>query len=371
MEQHQLPFWLREHYIKLLPIVKSDFYMDDLISGADTIEQAIALQHQIEEILCGVCLPLRKWRTNQPELLANHDLENTPNYLITDDGNSKTLGLCWDPRTDSLSYSLSLEIQQVATKHTVLSTMSRIFDPLGLISPIVVRIKLLLQQIWQSRIEWDESLPMHLDTGWKLLQRQLIEINNIRVPRQVAIPNLCTIELNGFSDASEQVYGACIYIRTTDGDGKHSSRLVTAKSRVSPLKVVALPRLELCGALLLTRLMSKTEESIKKTFVANRVADIQDTTTRDEWRHIKSEANPADIVSRGANPSQLLKSDLWWSGPSLLLKDKEHWPSPKSDLFTGPDDMPERRKEIQIVLISIIMHLFLTNTALSQNCREL
>ncbi|GJQ85816.1 hypothetical protein Trydic_g10266, partial [Trypoxylus dichotomus] len=82
-----------------------------------------------------------------------------------------------------------------------------------------------------------------------------------------------------------------------------------------------------------------------KTFVAKRVAEIQESSTRDEWRHIKSKTNPAHIVSREANSSQLLKSDLWWSGPKFLLKDKKHRPISKSHLFTDPD-IPERRKEI-------------------------
>ncbi|KAK9687237.1 Pao retrotransposon peptidase [Popillia japonica] len=268
---------------------------------------------------------------------------------IADDESVKTLGLYWDPKADSLNYFVNLEIQQKVTKLVVLSTMSKIFDPLRLICPIVVKVKLLLQQICQSRVGWDESLPMDLDTCWRTFQKQLIEINDIRIPRRVTTPNFSRIELYGFYDAPERAYGACVYVRTTDVNGIHFSKLISAKLRVSPLKVVALPRLELCGALLLVRLMTKIAENVKlkcmnryywcdstivlhwiaaepitwKTFVTNRVAEIRESTTV-EWKYVNSELNPVDIVSRGASPRQLFKSELWWYGPEFLLKNSEH-----------------------------------------------
>ena len=146
------------------------------------------------------------------------------------------------------------------------------------------------------------------------------------------------------ADSSSYAYGACIYIRCTDEFSQTTCNLLCAKSRVAPLKVITIPRLELCGALLLAQLFEKAVGSLKmdfdkavlwsdstivlswisssssilKTFVANRSSEIQKLTSDCVWSHIEGIQNPADIVSRGCPPKNLLENELWWHGPHLL-----------------------------------------------------
>ncbi|KAK9729045.1 Phosphotyrosine interaction domain (PTB/PID) [Popillia japonica] len=147
---HQAAIEAASSYPEASRVIIEDFYMDDLISGADTIEQARTLKLQIKEVFREACFPLRKWCTDRPELLESRGCENTQSYIIPDDESFKTLGLYWDPKADSLNYFVNLEIQQKVTKRVVLSTMSKIFDPLGLISLIVVTIR----QLFKSELWW-------------------------------------------------------------------------------------------------------------------------------------------------------------------------------------------------------------------------
>lgn len=173
-----------------------------------------------------------------------------------------------------------------------------------------------------------------------------ISSRSYKIPRRVICNDPIRIELHGFSDASERAYGACIYVRSTNSSQEHHVKLLCAKSRVAPLKVVSLPRLELCGALLLSQLYQRVIEALsinidsvhfwcdstialswiagnpsKWSTFANRVAEIQKLTTNGQWHHIHSESNPADVLSRGMNPDEIRVHDLWWNGPSFLQED--------------------------------------------------
>lgn len=254
------------------------------------------------------------------------------------------------------------------SKRTILSEVSRLFDPLGLVGPIIVIAKIILQEIWRSGTDWDESLPQDLHTRWSKLWLQLIDLGKLSIPRCVKFKSdPQSVQLHGFCDASQRAYGACVYVRTTLGPGEYRSELLCSKSRVAPIKTVSLPRLELCAALLLARLISKIGEALNlsrvqqflwsdstialswilsssgrwSVFVANRVGEIQRLTNSHHWHHVVSSNNFADILSRGLNPQDLAKSSMWWHGPNFLQLDNDSWPS--SSFVQLKKDMPETR----------------------------
>ncbi|XP_060831683.1 uncharacterized protein LOC132915932 [Bombus pascuorum] len=161
----------------------------------------------------------------------------------------------------------------------------------------------------------------------------------------------------------------------TNPDGHIWTRLLTAKSKVAPLKSQTIPRLELSGALLLaslttavlqalskpiTRIVYWTDSTIVlhwintsphtlKTFVANRVADIQRQTQTSEWRHLSTTDNPADLISRGQTPEDLLRSTMWQQGPKWLQKAEKYWPKWNPVPLT---EIPEQKKATCLSLIS-------------------
>ena len=353
-------------------IIKTDFYMDDLITGGTSVEEVKNLKTQIDTILRQAGFSLRKWASNKEEVLKDTE-NNDANYIITNKDNQKTLGLSWDTIRDELTYSVDLNTTNEVTKRSILSCISKIFDPLGALSPITMKAKLIVQNLWKEQLDWDDPIPMMLRTAWIKFQEQLKNVNKIRLPRQVTMTNYTRLELHGFSDSSEIAYGACVYIRTINDEGKTLTNLLCAKSRLAPLRTVNLPRLELCAALMLARLMRKAANALDteiqaqylwsdstialswiaaepncwKTFVSNRVAEIQELTAKMDWRHISSSLNPADLITRGLNPQQLQTNELWWHGPSFLNEEEAEWPP---QCTYNQTDVPERRIEKPLTL---------------------
>ncbi|XP_033225741.1 uncharacterized protein LOC117178421 [Belonocnema kinseyi] len=185
----------------------------------------------------------------------------------------------------------------------------------------------------------------------------------IKIPRRILCTEPIEIQLHGFSDASKTAYGACIYLRSKGPDGNIYTNLLCSKSRVAPLQTQSIPRLELCGALELSRLCSKVtlsldlsinkiylwcdativlgwlkkEPSTLPIFESNRVSKIQELTRTESWRYVRSEDNPADCISRGVAPNILQASKLWWEGPNCLRKAEREWPSISFSIKEPPE----------------------------------
>ncbi|GFX86208.1 integrase catalytic domain-containing protein [Trichonephila clavipes] len=122
----------------------------------------------------------------------------------------------------------------------------------------------------------------------------------------------------GYADASESVYGALVYMHCVKEDGSTTTKLISNKSRVAPIKVISFPRLELSAYSTIAIAWINTPANQLNTFVGNRVSKIQTLTENFEWKHTPSAQNPADIISRGVNTEELSSLTLWWNGPQHL-----------------------------------------------------
>ncbi|GFT34144.1 integrase catalytic domain-containing protein [Trichonephila clavipes] len=321
------------------PVVLSDCYMDDILSRSESIEGVIELQQQLIETFKTAGMHLHKWCGNLPEITSN-----LQEYAFLESEETKALGMIWNPKLDCFLFRIEQQRPTSFTKRMVLSTIARIFDPLGLLGPIITWAKIFMQRLWLLELGWSDDLPFKEQKEWRRFIDSLKAVNNISIDRCIVIHRAESIELHAFSDASEKAYGSSIYLKSISALGEVKVCLVTSKSRVSPLKQISIPRLELCGAVLAAKLMKKVKEALNlqitavhfwsdstiviswihresrelKTFVANRVSKIHQLSSRDQWHHIASEQNPADVLSRGLLPEELRDDSLWWHGPELL-----------------------------------------------------
>ncbi|XP_054257068.1 uncharacterized protein LOC128982054, partial [Macrosteles quadrilineatus] len=202
---------------------------------------------------------------------------------------------------------------------------------------------------------------------WSTFVNELPEIENLEIGRYISLSDAVNIQLHGFSDASELGFAGCVYLRTENPQGSIYVNLLIAKSRVAPLKRITIPRLELCGAHILAKLLHYCVDQLSdrykidsvtawsdstvalswihtpshrlKLYVANRVAQIQELTPSCIWKHISTLENPADVASRGLTPSLLIHNKLWWSGPTWLKSSSDSWPQPSSHL--PEEELPE------------------------------
>ena len=187
----------------------------------------------------------------------------------------------------------------------------------------------------------------------------MLLLQEIKIPRCLKNSNLVTsVTLHSFSDASEKAYAAVVYARHEYEDKSITTQLIASKTRLSPLKAISIPRLELMGALIGVRLTKQVSTALEipvkdatfwvdsmnvlhwihersrdyKPFVAHRVGEIHDESCPDQWKHVPTELNPADYGSRGMNVSEMTNSQQWWFGPEFLKKSKDAWPEEKIEI---------------------------------------
>ncbi|XP_075170124.1 uncharacterized protein LOC142242433 [Haematobia irritans] len=224
-----------------------------------------------------------------------------------------------------------------------------IYDPLGFASCYTIGLKILLQEIWRSGVHWDEDLPQDLVTKWYRWKENLAGIMSLEIPRcySVYLRQANSVQLHCFVDAGEFGYAAVCYLRVRFGTFITVS-MVMAKNKVSPLKPISIPRLELQAAVLGIRMVQKVRQvdgikvekcyywSDSKTvlrwlrmdprkfrpFVMHRVGEILEHSQVDQWMWIKSKFNPADLATK-VNTN--IDSSFWLFGPEFLLAEECDW----------------------------------------------
>ncbi|XP_072388594.1 uncharacterized protein [Diabrotica undecimpunctata] len=344
-------------------------YMDDILSGTNDFSSLETIYSELNTILGKHGFKLHKWQSNSSEFLSS--ISQTSSYEIDFNINgspSNILGLKWNPLSDLLLIrTTNIQEPAVLTKRSILSFISSVFDPLGVINPLIVQGKLIMQKLWQSQISWDT--PIFDDSilqSWKKFLSLLSDISNMSIPRYL-IDNktICSISLHGFCDASQLAYGACVYLVVSYNDNTFSSRLIAAKSRVNPLKnKLTIPKLELCSmellAILSSRIIQILHDTIKiesinlwsdslvaltwvkrseleiSPFVKKRVLTVRDNSRNTTWRHIRSPLNPADHLSRGNFSSDVRQ--FWFHGPPFLSQTNDF---DSIDSFELLNEVPE------------------------------
>lgn len=334
--------------------IKYQFYVDDFFDSVETIEEAQKTIKNISSKLAEYGFILRKWKASAEAILSNlrdTEKDTSPSNVF------KTLGVQWQPATDSFLF-VPAELKTVKewTKRTILSDISKLFDPLGWLSPCVITTKIFMQKLWLLQVDWDDKLSDRIVTEWLNIRQQFVTSCAVKIPRWLGLKNDADhISTHGFCDAAETAMVGVVFIRIKYNEEQIICKLIAAKTRVAPLKKLTIPRLELNAAVLLTKLMKKVKDALKignlqqqawsdseivlhwlashpsrwKTYIASRTAEIQDSLPSHMWRHVGSLQNPADCASRGMTRDELEKCELWWNGPDFLYKSEYEWPQNK------------------------------------------
>ena len=281
---------------------------------------------------------------------------------------------------DTFNFCILLS-NRPTTRRGILSTVSSVFDPLGFVAPFILEGKKILQELCKDNVGWDEPVSETISTRWLKWRSSVQALSKFIVDRcyhPKDFGQIVTRELHHFSDANTKGYVQSTYFRLVNNKGDIHCSFVMGKARVTPLKPMTMPRLELTAALVSTRVSEQIKKELpleyhSKTFwtdskvvlgyvknesrrfqifVANRVQEIQEKTSPEQWRYVDTTSNPADIASRGISANRLLNS-AWIQGPEFLWKSRDQWPSKdQTHAEAIAQDDPEVRKSLSVATSS-------------------
>ena len=368
-------------YPQAAEVVSDSFYVDDGLTGADSIPEAIELRQQLQNLFSKGGFLLRKWNSSDPRAIQDlpPDLKDAKSTqaMPSSEEYTKTLGIQWNASKDHFKLSVTGPPPlENLTKRGLVSDVAKTFDVLGWFSPSTIKVKILMQQLWEEKVDWDDPVPSRIQDAWIQWRSELPLLSQKCIPRcyfnKKSQPR--SMEIHGFADASEVAYAAVVYLRITDESDNAQTSLVISKTKVAPIKRLTIPRLELCGAQLVAQLIHRVRQVLAiplshvyawtdstvvlnwldgspkrfKAYVGNRVSTIIDLIPPDKWRHVKGTENPADCASRGLYPSELLNHSLWWDGPTWLKKPPGSWPERMP--------IPPNQQEVEQGEVSLHMH---------------
>ena len=359
--------------------VKRNFYVDDCLKSVPGEEEAIRLTDDLRKLLGKGGFNLTKWVSNSRRVMESLPAsERAGTFKDLHDGQlpiARALGVRWDVERDKFCFKIEVKSKPL-TRRGLLSVVCSLYDPLGFVAPIVLPAKVILQDLCRKRLAWDDPIPDDERNRWLSWLEDLQRLEQLSVDRCLKPSSFgkVSVQLHHFSDASQQGYGAVSYLRFLDDkDAVHCSFMM-GKAKTAPLKTVTIPRLELSAAVVASRLdkilqkeidipvdesvfwtdsacvISYIQNNDKRfhTFVANRIAIIQDATSPSQWRYVNSEGNPADDASRGLTVDSIIFKNRWINGPDFLWEPESRWPvQPVAQMS---DDDPEIKRESQALL---------------------
>ncbi|XP_061170784.1 uncharacterized protein LOC133180260 [Saccostrea echinata] len=347
------------HGPEVKEFIVNDFYVDDGLKSCPTEQEAIDLIRKTQDAMKvhgNLNLRLHKFASNNQTVMDAFDSQDLAKNLVEldfekDTPTQRSLGLLWDLKTDTFRFSISDE-SKPSTRRGILSSVNSLYDPLGFLSLVTISGKIILRKIVASTLDWDDQLPAQLVEEWETWKSALPVLEKLQIPR-VIVPNLneaVSKDLLVYCDASELAIAAVCYLKATYADGSSSIGFLLGKAKVSPLSGHTIPRLELCAAVLAVEVAQIVVEHLglkldtinyfsdsrvvlgyinnetKRffTYVANRVAHIRSFSKPTQWFYVRSEANPADVSTRGIHPGDMQNS-TWLRGPqTVCISAEEH-----------------------------------------------
>ncbi|XP_028403933.1 uncharacterized protein LOC114526520 [Dendronephthya gigantea] len=354
--------------------LRKNFYVDDGLKSVPSIDEAISLISQTKEMCSHGGFNLHKFVSNKKEVIKEIPEEDRAKTVKNLDLDvlpvERVLGIQWCIEVDSFEFRILLQDRPL-TRRGILATVSSIYDPMGFVAPIILTGKRILQNLCRDKLDWDDEIPDSIKMQWERWRKELHCLNELSIPRcykPVDFGEVTSAELHHFSDANTVGYSQCSYLRLKNAQCKIHCSLVMGKARVTPVKPITIPRLELTAAVVSVKVSEVIKEELEysitkelfwtdsqiilgyigndtKTFhvyVANRVQQIRSQTSKDQWRYINTSSNPADDGSHGLTPKQMLKNPRWIMGPEFSWNSEEDW-LPQKVLDISPED-PEIKK---------------------------
>ena len=422
-----------QQFPKAAEAVKSSCYVDDLVNGAANPEEARQLVQELIQLFAQGSMSLSKFQSNCPEALQDLD----ESQRLPPGEACKVLGTLWDPALDNIYFNFVLVSEKHSTKlkggvpmpsgfskpetaedffeelddleenedtdygqkaesakafiekleaipdervtkRCISSSVSAIFDVFGILGPYVLTGKLILREVWESQLGWDDPVSTEITQKWRSWLSQLSRLQNVALQRTCFLPDAIEKRIVLFCDASKEAMGAVAYAVSENRSGEVMSTILAAKSKVMPLKApLTIPRAELAACEIGSRLAKKCAKSLevgeskiiaftdsatalhwlwhikeekRRVWVERRVKQVAENLPLTTWRHCCSQENPADLMSRGIMDLKEL-GEFWQCGPQWLREDPDEWvrPGDISALSTEERQGVERADEREIL----------------------
>ncbi|XP_055588874.1 uncharacterized protein LOC129741190 [Uranotaenia lowii] len=363
-----------DRYPKAAAAIMDSHYVDDYLQRVDTAEEAMELVEQVSKVHANGGFQIVNWLSSSKLVLEKlGEVDPASVKALRFDGESgevveeRLLGMVWQPITDTFSFSLVFRKEVtdlilgevVPTKRQLLRLVMSIYDPLGMVSNFVIHGKILLQEVWRSKTGWDEQITPENVTRFKLWIEFLRKIEMVHIHRcyfpGYRRDSFQSLQLHIFVDASEQAYAAVAFFRIVDC-GVVRCTLVSSKTKVAPLKLLSIPRLELLAAVLGVRIRKTIESEhsleVKQTFfwsdsstvlawirsdlrkyslyVGHRINEILESSRIDEWRWVPTRLNVADDATKWGKGPSFEPEGRWFRAPSFLYDEQEEWPKDRA-----------------------------------------
>ena len=355
--------------------LQREFYVDDGLKSFATSEEAIKTITEAQAICASRNLRLHKFASNDKKVLEKLPTDDRAKDLKELDLRydtlpiQRSLGTYWSIESDTLGFRITLK-DTPCTRRGILSTVSSVYDPIGMVAPVILQGKQILQDLCRDNIQWDQPVPDNIFSRWERWRSDLPLLENVEIDRcfkPAGFGEPTSAQIHSFSDASESGLGEVSYLRLENAQGELSVAFLMGKARVASIKPISIPRKELTAAVISVNVSSMLSRELDyqnieevfytdssavlgyvnnddkrfHTYVGNRVQHIRDRSRPDQWHHIPGKENPADEASRGISVKQLLQNTRWLRGPDFLWQHEAPEEMEVKDI--DPDDIEVKR----------------------------